>query len=181
MLDDTVDKCLASPAFLTSIRTSPGGQLPWFRERYPGVSEVAEQEGGGLGERLARHFERASRQHPDWTLACVGADSPHVPAQRIEASHRALERGADLVLGPDRGGGYYLVATRHPRAELFTEVEMSTPDMCARTIELARSFGLKIKLLEPDYDVDEPEDLWRLARASPSLRSAALAARYLSP
>src|SRR5258708_31379486 len=173
MLDDTVDKCLESAGFLTSIRAAPVGELRWFRERYARVSEVAEQEGEGLGERLARHFERSSREHPDWTLACVGADSPHVPAQRIEAAHRALERGADLVLGPDRGGGYYLAALRRPRAELFMEVEMSTPSMCDRTVELARSLGLQVVLLEPDFDVDGPEDLRRLALASPSLRSAA--------
>jgi rSAM/selenodomain-associated transferase 1 len=180
MLDDTVEKCLGSTGFRTSIRASPAGESSWFRERYAGVFEVVEQEGEGLGERLARHFEQSSRVHPEWTLACIGADSPQVPAQRIEASHRALERGADLVLGPDRGGGYYLVALRRPRAELFTGVEMSTPGMCERTIELARSFGLRVVLLEADFDVDGPEDLRRLALCSPSLRSAALAARHVS-
>lgn len=178
MLDDTVEKCAACGAFATQIAAA--GELAWFRARYAEV-EVVPQEGEGLGERLARHFERASREHPGWTLACVGADSPQVPARRIEAAHRALEGGADLVLGPDRGGGYYLAALRRPCARLFTEVEMSTRTMCARTIDLARSLGLSVELLEEDYDVDAPEDLRRLARESSSLRSAVLAARGLNP
>jgi rSAM/selenodomain-associated transferase 1 len=176
MLDDTVEKCAACGGFATQIAAA--GELEWFRRRYPEV-EVVPQEGGDLGERLARCFERASRERDGWTLACVGADSPQVPARRIEAAHGALERGADLVLGPDRGGGYYLVALRRPCERLFTEVAMSTPTMCARTIELARSLDLRVELLEEDYDVDGPEDLLRLARESSSLRSAALAARRL--
>jgi glycosyltransferase A (GT-A) superfamily protein (DUF2064 family) len=95
---------------------------------------------------------------------CIGADAPHVPLERITSGHAALEDGADVVLGPDEGGGYYLVGLARPAAEIFTGVPMSTGDMCARTVELARSRGLAVRLLETEYDVDRPADLARLAR-----------------
>jgi rSAM/selenodomain-associated transferase 1 len=180
MLDDTVEKCLACPEFETSLCAAPAEDLAWFRERYPHVHEVAAQAGADLGQRLARHFERAAAAHPGWTLACLGADAPQVRAERIVEAHRELEVGADLVLGPDRGGGYYLVALVRPRAELFTSVEMSASDMCASTIARAHALGLSVHLLEPDFDVDGPEDLALLARESAPARTASVLARLLS-
>ncbi len=172
MLEDTVEKCLACAQFETAIAAE--GDLGWFRERFGGVVEVVPQEGGDLGERLAGRFERAGPDH-----VCIGSDAPQVPASRIAEAHAALEGGADLVLGPDLGGGYYLVGLARPAREIFTQVPMSTPDMCARTIELARSIGLRVHLLETDFDVDRPEDLERLAGSKAARRSAALAAAFL--
>jgi uncharacterized protein len=177
MLDDTVEKCASSRAFVTSIAVA--GDREWFAERYPGIDEIVLQEGAELGERLARYFEAALESKPGWTVACVGADSPQVPASRIAEAHEALEEGADLVLGPDLGGGYYLVALKRPVAEIFTEVEMSTPTMREATIALARALGLDVKLLEEDLDLDTPADLERLARDARAQRSSLLARRLL--
>ena len=173
MLDDTVAKCLSCAGFETAIAAD--GDLAWFRERFGGVREIELQEGRELGTRLARWFERSEPGH-----VCVGSDAPQVPASRILEAHAALRSGADLVLGPDLGGGYYLVGLRRPAPVLFLEIPMSTADMCARTIELARSIGLVTHLLEPDFDVDVPADLERLARSGSGLRSAELAATLLS-
>lgn len=178
MLDDTVLKCAACGEFETSIAAA--GDLAWFRERYPRALEVVLQEGAGLGERLARHFERAAAARAGWSLACVGADSPQVPVARIVEAHAAIESGADLVLGPDRGGGYYLVALARPVAQVFTRVEMSTPTMRAETLEVARELGLRVRLLAEDFDVDTPEDLERLAHEGRAPRSSSLARRLLS-
>jgi rSAM/selenodomain-associated transferase 1 len=176
MLDDTVEKCAACRGFATQIAAA--GEEDWFRARYPGI-EVVRQEGRDLGQRLARHFEISAAARPGWSLACVGADSPHVPVERIAAAHEAIEKGADVVLGPDRGGGYYLVALKRPVAELFTRVPMSTPTMREETLGIARSLGLEVRLLEEDFDVDGIEDLDRLAREPSAVRSAALAGRFV--
>ena len=178
MLDDTVEKCAACDAFETSIAAA--GDLDWFRERYATVREVVPQEGRELGERLARHFERAAAARPGWSLAAVGADSPQVPVERIVEAHEAIEGGADLVLGPDRGGGYYLVALARPVAAVFTRVEMSTPTMRERTLEIARELGLRVRLLAEDFDVDTPEDLDHLAKDGRAPRSSTIARRLLA-
>lgn len=179
MLDDTVEKCLECASFETSIAVDPPGEVAWFRARYPQVGEVLAQEGADLGERLARHFERAAAYRPGSTLACVGSDAPQVPVGRIVSAHEALEAGADLVLGPDHGGGYYLVGLRRPRSELFTRVRMSTSETYARTVDLARDFGLRVHLLAADRDVDGPADLELLAREPGHERVLAHTSRVL--
>jgi rSAM/selenodomain-associated transferase 1 len=175
MLEDTVEKCLACAEFETTLAVD--GELAWFRERFPRVGSIVAQEGAGLGARLAHQFEREAREWPGSSVVIVGADSPQVPVERIVSAHASIESGADLVLGPDRGGGYYLVALRRPVAELFTRVVMSTPTMREETIELARTLGLAVELLEVDFDVDRPEDLALLASLRRPERSARVLAR----
>jgi len=95
----------------------------------------------------------------------VGADAPAVPARRLAQAHAALGGGADVVLGPDGGGGYYLVGLRAPAPELFLEVPMSTPTMGEETVALARKLGLRVARLAAGDDVDVAADLERLAAA----------------
>ena len=81
-----------------------------------------------------------------------------------QEGERLLARAphVDLVLGPDRGGGYTLAGLRAPCDELFTGVTMSSAGMCAATEALARARGLAVERLSEDDDVDTPADLARL-------------------
>jgi hypothetical protein len=164
MLDDAVGRGSAREAASRSrLVFAPEEAEPWFRERYGARLELAPQRGAGLGERLAQFFEQALAESGVRTVLAVGTDAPLVPAARLAEAHTALEAGADLVLGPDRGGGYYLVGLRAPAARLFLDVPMSTPTMCAATEALARRLGLAVMRLAPEDDVDVPADLLALA------------------
>ena len=72
----------------------------------------------------------------------------------------------DVVLGPATDGGYYFVGARAAslRAELFTGIEWSTPEVLETTLERCRELSLSLMLLREDSDVDTPEDLDRLSR-----------------
>lgn len=167
MLADVLARCRACAAFETGLRFAPAGERAWFEQRFPGLADLAPQEGADLGERLARHFDE--RADGAGTEVALGADAPTLPVARVVAAHDLLEEGADLVLSPDLGGGYVLVGLRAPAPELFTQVAMSTGDMCARTLELARRRGLRARLLDPTPDVDTGADLARLERELASL------------
>lgn len=163
MLDDAVARLSERPEHALELAFSPPEERPWFEERYGERLVLRPQVGSGLGERLANHFEEVLGG-PVQSAVVVGSDAPFVESALVQEAHEALLcEDVDLVLGPDCGGGYYLVGLRAPRRSLF-ELEMSTGDMCRRTIEHARSVGLEVRLLQLRYDVDVEADLRRLTQ-----------------
>ena len=169
MLRDAVERCRAVAGWRTTLWFAPASAGAWFERAFPGL-ELRPQVGAGLGKRLAAAFAEGLAAAD--TMVAIGSDQPMVSTATIDSAHRALEEGADVVLGPDAGGGYVLVGLRATFPELFTEVEMSTPDMCAATVARAEQAGRRVALLPPGYDVDVEEDLARLradlARADPT-------------
>ncbi len=165
MLRDTVQRCARSTRFRTALVFAPAEEEGWFRSQFPELEDQRPQRGDGLGERLAFFFEEACQRREARTLVAIGSDQPLVRAARIEDAHRALHEGADCVLGPDQGGGTYLIGLSASHPELFTAVPMSTAEQCARTAELARSRGLTIHWLPPELDVDLADDLVKLRAA----------------
>ena len=67
-----------------------------------------------------------------------------------------------LVIGPSRDGGYYLVAMQQHLPQVFEDVPWSSTDVLARTLEIAKQHSLTVGLLPEMNDVDELEDLQQL-------------------
>jgi uncharacterized protein len=143
-----------------AVRWSIAPPLADFASRF-GIApeECREQEGTDLGARMLGTFVAMQREGFS-SCAIVGSDVPQLPLGRIEEGLTALD-AADLVLGPAVDGGYYLVAMRAPH-DVFTGVPWSSPVVLERTLERAAVLGLRVHLLEPDFDVDTAEDLDRL-------------------
>ncbi len=161
MLRDALETCVRSSAFRTALLFAPPEEGEWFRREFPEPGDQRAQQGKDLGERLARFFETAFTRGTR-TAVAIGSDQPLVTAARIAEAHAALESGADCVLGPDLGGGYYLIGLRASLPELFTEVRMSEASTCQATVRLAGERGLEHRMLPPLSDVDVADDLARL-------------------
>ena len=91
-------------------------------------------------------------------VAIVGADTPHVPTTSYRRAFALLEQ-ADVVLGPALDGGYYLVAAKAARPELFVGIPMGTDTVLSETLARATRDGLVVALLPPLRDLDRVEDL----------------------
>ncbi len=132
----------------------------------------APQQGADLGERLWSGLQAAAAGGA--LVAAVGSDHPDLRRESLEAAFDELERGADVVLGPARDGGYYLIALRPEslRPELFRGIAWSTDEVYAATVARCRALELRVASLPEGADVDTPADLARLAArlslASPS-------------
>jgi hypothetical protein len=172
MLRDGVARCLAGD-FTTVLAFAPAEAAPWFRATFPQVADQRAQVGPDLGRRLAHFASEFFARAPHSSLVVVGSDQPLVPLARLEEAHRALEDGAECVLGPDTGGGYYLIGLTRSVPELFTAVPMSSAGMLAATRGVARACGLAMAELPEHPDVDTPLDLERLLGelAQPRTRS----------
>lgn len=117
------------------------------------------QRGANLGDRLASAFDELIQMPGDRVLI-LGADCPELDAARLEQAFQELER-TDLVLGPTRDGGYYLVGLARPERRLFEGVTWGGERVLEQTRERAVAAGLEAALLEPLEDIDTPADVVR--------------------
>ena len=113
---------------------------------------------GDLGARMRRAFQMGFRQ--GWKqVVLIGSDLPDLTPAIIRESFERLTNH-DLVLGPARDGGYYLIGLKANRPELFgSPMIWGTEEVLKNTLLTADRLGLKTALLTRLRDVDRPEDL----------------------
>lgn len=116
------------------------------------------QGSGDLGARLARVLGQLADARSRPVLA-IGTDCPALTHERLDEARRALTR-REVVVGPALDGGFYLLGLRRPRPELFAGVPWSTSATLAAIEDRARQAELSIERLEPERDLDTPEDLY---------------------
>ncbi|MDE2762935.1 MAG: TIGR04283 family arsenosugar biosynthesis glycosyltransferase [Gemmatimonadota bacterium] len=151
-----VDRVAEAPAIVTVCYDPPGAEAEVRDWLGPGPERFWEQGAGDLGERISRMFARAlecSRR-----AVVIGTDTPAVGAATVARALAALDT-ADVVLGPSRDGGYYLMALREPCPALFRGIAWSTEAVLRETAARARERGLRVTLLEVESDVDTAADL----------------------
>jgi len=139
---------------------SPRESEPWFRAQAD-TCHLVPQPQAGFGPRVVAALDEARRLGAERTVI-VGMDSPHLGPDRWAAAFAALDQH-DVCLGPCEDGGYYLIGTRAPQPELFEGVPWGGPGVLDATRAKAAALGLSLAELEEDFDVDEVEDLRRLA------------------
>lgn len=119
------------------------------------------QGSGNLGDRMAEAFASAFKEGVDQSVL-IGTDIPGITATTIEYAFAGLDQ-ADVVFGPSRDGGYYLVGM-HQAAfaagrNLFQGLPWGTAKVLEETLQMAAAAGLQTHLLEELTDVDFPDDL----------------------
>ncbi len=112
---------------------------------------------GDIGLRMAKAFKESfSRGYKRVVL--VGTDCPKLRPIVFKKAFEAL-RNSDVVFGPATDGGYYLIGLKRMVLPLFYGVPWSTDGVLKRSMEIARSMGLKVSLIETLSDVDRADDL----------------------
>ena len=111
---------------------------------------------GDLGLRMAAALADA-RHRGAAQVVLLGTDVPQMTLRHLEMAFAALA-DHDLVLGPTRDGGYWLVGCRKP-VDIFTGIPWGTAEVLSRTLQRARQQGVSPALLPPMSDVDTPSDL----------------------
>jgi uncharacterized protein len=115
---------------------------------------------GDLGRRMAGAF-RLLFGKGYGEVAIIGSDSPDLPERYIEEAFMKLEESADAVFGPTEDGGYYLLAMKHLREELFRDIPWSSGEVLGRSLAVAEENGLQVALLPLWHDLDTVDDLLR--------------------
>ena len=171
-LEDIIEETVRLRGMEIALAYTPAGARGFFQGLAPPQVRLVAQEGRGLGERQARAFAWGFEAGYDIVLL-RGSDTPDLPGEiMLEAEEKLAAGTAQVVLGPARDGGYYLIGLqdRHPR--LFEGLVWSTGSVLADTLSRARELDLKVHLLPYWQDIDTYADLVDfLKRSHPSLRA----------
>lgn len=108
-----------------------------------------------LGGRMHHAFLKALEHHQKAII--VGSDLPQINAQLLQEAFQKLEDHT-FVIGPAMDGGYYLLGMKSPTPELFENMEWSTPNVFAQTVQRIESLGGTWYELPELSDVDYVED-----------------------
>lgn len=114
---------------------------------------------GDLGLRMFHALERALAAGRPQAMI-IGGDAPTLPRAHLEG---LLASPADVAFGPAEDGGYYAIACRRVQPEMFRGVDWSTAATLEQSERAARECGLTVARGATWYDIDAPEDLFRLA------------------
>jgi rSAM/selenodomain-associated transferase 2/rSAM/selenodomain-associated transferase 1 len=128
------------------IRQWLGSDIPLFH-----------QGSGDLGARMARAFQEAF-QAGMGRVTLVGTDCPGLTDGLVQEAFEALHHN-DVVLGPAKDGGYYLIGLPKHIPQLFDGIRWGSCEVLSKTLGIVDGLKLRVFLLEPLDDVDRPEDL----------------------
>jgi rSAM/selenodomain-associated transferase 1 len=134
-----------------------GGSPALMRKWLGPARELFPQGRGRLGLRMKRAFQQAFQAGFNRVIL-IGSDIPGLTPAILKKAFSALSFH-DLVLGPARDGGYYLIGMTRPLPLLFQGIPWGTAFVFEATAGIARQSGLTPFLLEPLNDIDRPEDL----------------------
>lgn len=123
----------------------------------------AAQRSGHLGLRMGRAFREAFRAGCK-RVVLVGTDCPGLSVFLLRQAFHHLQDN-EVVLGPARDGGYYLLGLRFLVPQIFEGISWGTSSVLEKTLRTLGPLALRVFLLKTLGDVDRPEDLtvWQQA------------------
>lgn len=120
--------------------------------------QLAAQGEGDLGARMQAAFDAHG-----YPALLMGSDIPCIKAQDLRGCAGVLADGADAVFLPAEDGGYGLVGLSKPVPQIFAGMTWSASSAMDETRERLRAASLRWREIRTVWDVDEPDDLKRLA------------------
>lgn len=119
------------------------------------------QRGDDLGQRMRNAVDEITVGHVG-SVIVIGTDCPDLSHADLVAADVALETH-DVVIGPARDGGYYLIGFSRGARGHVAAVFRGVPWGCDRVLDVTkdrlRASGLSFLELRELSDIDTPEDL----------------------
>tara|TARA_B100000795_G_scaffold229836_1_gene187040 strand:- start:886 stop:1485 length:600 start_codon:yes stop_codon:yes gene_type:complete len=112
---------------------------------------------GSLGEKMKNSFEFVFSKGFD-NVVILGSDCLEITSKIINEGFSKLEN-TNVVIGPAKDGGYYLLGLNKVIPSLFKNMPWSASDLLVETIKKITKEKLNYKLLPVLSDVDYLEDL----------------------
>jgi rSAM/selenodomain-associated transferase 1 len=130
-----------------------------FEAWLPG-SRLISQRGADVGERMDNSLRDLLELGAEKAVI-TGADIPDLTSLIIMEAFAALDH-ADIVIGPARDGGYYLIGMKAPHPELFQDIQWSTGSVFEETMRRIEKLRFTCASITTLSDLDTVEDYNRL-------------------
>ena len=121
-----------------------------------GDYNLTSQKGFTLGEKMSNAFDEAFDSYNK--VIIIGSDCYDLNSKTIKAAFEMLEEN-DVVVGPAKDGGYYLLGMKEYLPQLFQDKEYSTDSVLKELLAEAEELQLSVYQLPTLSDVDTLEDL----------------------
>lgn len=157
MLDSTLASAISAQLGLVELCVTPDKDHPAWRDvAIPECVVVTTQEGGDLGERLARAAQR--RIACGESVLLIGTDCVEMSASLLREASAKL-RQVDAVIHTTVDGGYALLGLGRFHASVFSPMAWGTHAVASETIRRMEQLGWSIFRGATLHDIDEPQDL----------------------
>ncbi|HEX7367963.1 MAG TPA: TIGR04282 family arsenosugar biosynthesis glycosyltransferase [Pelobium sp.] len=128
-------------------------KLPWGDDIYL----TAYQKESDLGGRMQNAFEQVFAKGYERAVI-IGSDCYDLTQTIIEDALNTLDT-TDVVIGPAKDGGYYLLGLTRIIPELFTNVAWSTEDVFSSTVKVLKDLNIAYQIGPTLSDIDTIDDL----------------------
>lgn len=115
------------------------------------------QKGENLGERMSNAFIDAFKMGYK-KVVIIGSDCFELNEDILNNAFKILEEN-DVVIGPAKDGGYYLLGLQKYYEQFFVNKTWSTENVLLETLHDLSNLKLSFKLLPTLSDIDEEKDL----------------------
>ena len=128
-------------------------KLDWKEGNYTHAYQIESDLGGRMSQAFEDTFMKGFEH-----VVIIGSDCYDLSSDILEDAFKALQNH-DVVLGPAKDGGYYLIGLSKMNKQLFKDIEWSTEHVLKSTLDVCKQSALSYFLLETLSDIDTVEDL----------------------
>jgi rSAM/selenodomain-associated transferase 1 len=147
------------PAMDADLFVSHTPDPDWIRLAavFPYASGYFPQEGADLGEKMHNAMAKVLAMGYEYVIL-TGTDLPLMTEKHLKSGFSALEK-ADVTIGPNPDGGYYLIGMKKPHPDIFHVPNYGGATVYENTAAAVRAAGLSCSPALACGDVDTPHDL----------------------
>lgn len=121
-----------------------------------GDFKLTSQKGFTLGEKMSNAFDEAFDSYNK--VIIIGSDCYDLNSKTIKLAYEMLEEH-DLVVGPAKDGGYYLLGMKEFIPQIFQDKEYSTDTVLKELLVESEELQLDVYQLPTLNDIDTLDDL----------------------
>lgn len=155
-LQDIMSECEKVTADIY-IYYDPDGKIEVLQKLLGKEQRYRKQVGDTLGVRMHQAIQEVLHMGYE-SCVLIGADIPTLQAQQLQQSFQQLE-SVDVVLGPTKDGGYYLIGAKKPIPEAFDQVTYGQGNVAELTKRKLENASYKVVFVDTLLDIDTPEDI----------------------